>query len=430
MKSCVAVFHPEGNINNNSSLTCMVKALLEDGFMVHYLGHIAPHIPYQIPIVCGATPFLYSENQTLPLWKGEYAFVIGVDEGLIEAADFAQLNGCGLVFVSYEIMYGAELHSSAEIERKIKIIAAAKNINLCIVQDSGRAADLSIEYNIAQNKMFYVPVGGDAVIPYTSSNFLHTILKIPAEKKILLHMGSLTSWSMVEWSIEHAHTLPSDWVLVLHNRYGGTSDLQRKYSGRPNVYWSNQCARTQEELAQIIQSADCCLALYKATYEHWSCGRNIGNIGLASGKIASALQHGRPLAVNDLGLVSSWVTQDRIGVHVDVSSPEPFRALNMLTDDDMLSDRCHAAFTTRLSFSRVKKVFLKACMELPAQQGTDCPSSPCEVLLRKKAQENIYSYYKTVSVAEGFKSSLTIIRILLVKIIVGLKNRIVKRFYS
>ncbi|HEX7705703.1 MAG TPA: hypothetical protein VF701_04505, partial [Thermoanaerobaculia bacterium] len=60
-------------------------------------------------------------------------------------------------------------------------------------------------------------------------------------------------------------------------------------------------------LSEFVASADLGIAMYRPTYENEWVGRNIEHIGLASGKIASYLQHGVPVAANELGEITDWI---------------------------------------------------------------------------------------------------------------------------
>jgi hypothetical protein len=57
----------------------------------------------------------------------------------------------------------------------------------------------------------------------------------------------------------------------------------------------------------FVQSADLGVALYCPTYENEWLGRNLAHIGLSSGKIASYLQNGVPVATHELGEISDWI---------------------------------------------------------------------------------------------------------------------------
>jgi hypothetical protein len=59
----------------------------------------------------------------------------------------------------------------------------------------------------------------------------------------------------------------------------------------------------------MLHGADLGIALYHPTYDnHWT-GRIIANIGMSSGKIATYMQHGLPVLINELGEISFHVRE-------------------------------------------------------------------------------------------------------------------------
>jgi hypothetical protein len=210
-------------------------------------------------------------------------------------------------------------------DEKKKTREAAANVSFSIVQDELRAELYSSEYGVPKDRIILMPVAGSGAVPYVKSKYLHQLFRLDENVRILLHMGSLAPWSMSDWLIEHAPTMPDGWVLVVHGRYG--NDLPKKMNVN-RVYFTDSPVEDFDDLKNTIQSASCIAVLYKPCPGSPYTGKNIGNIGLASGKFAVAMQHGVPVLVQSLGTIGDLVQEYNAGM---VFSPEQEDTLEVLS---------------------------------------------------------------------------------------------------
>lgn len=356
MKKTIAVYHPEGNFKNNPGLSAVIKALLENDYSVDYFSYFSPatsitdiHDSFRI--------FVAQQGFPLSIYASTYSLVIGVDEGIIDAAACARMTESPLGFLSYEIFFDAELHKKNQRRLKKRMIDACVGIKFAYAQDEIRAKSLSEEYDIPLQKIYQMPVAGEGVVPYITSRYLYDFFQIPYEKFILLYMGSISNWAKTAWLIQHAHTLPPNWILVVHGRYGLTEDKIKTLPSGANVYFSRVAMENSLDLKRLVQSATCCVALYEPTYESPYCGRNIAEIGMSSGKIATSLQHGVPVAINDIGIAAKIIKEEKCGIVIDINSEDPFRELDNF--DLYASQNCYRAFQRYFDFSNYKEFFLK-----------------------------------------------------------------------
>ncbi|GAI21083.1 unnamed protein product, partial [marine sediment metagenome] len=192
----VLIIHPEGNINNNPNLTSIVEILCENGYKVDICSLRRSNI-YQYSWCAGASLFLLDrpenllENGTFILEDPKlnsqekiisyinenfksYDLVIGVDRGIIEAALIAQNREipCGLI--SYEIFFEEETSE----EFKQKEIEACKCLDFIVCQDALRAKYLSIENNIALEKIINIPIAGRGIKKGEKNSYLYDSLGI------------------------------------------------------------------------------------------------------------------------------------------------------------------------------------------------------------------------------------------------------------
>ncbi len=348
----ISIFHPEGNIGNNPNLRVITETLLSAGHQVTYISNPSPQGGKEISHTA-FTPWCIRPEVPLDVVMHENDLVIGIDEGIIPAARQAIRNKSPLLFISYEIFYDKELVLWRDKCVKQKMVKACKNIFCAITQDSIRAKSLACEFNIAKEKIICIPVAGTGCVTRTKNNYLYEHCNIPKDKKILLHFGSVASWSMAQWLMQQANNLPKDWVLVIHDRYG--IPLSTTMQSKKRCYFSNQPLR-HKNLAKIIQSATACAVLYAPQYDSKYTGRNIEEIGFSSGKLSLALQHGIPVVVN-MAAHAALVKAHSCGISI---TPE---SLNPLQDIDLCSkipeSSCHDAFIKNLDFSLAKDRLLE-----------------------------------------------------------------------
>jgi len=366
----IAIFNPWSSLKVNPHTVAFINALEDAGYRADVFCDYIPDTPGQIPENCKGNVYLFSSATPIPLHISRYHCVVGIDHGIIPARAQADLLGIPCVFLSYEILFDEELEKHGAtyyIGLKARMKNACNEIALAIIQDKRRGESLCREYAIASEKLLYMPVAGDAIVPYHRSAFLHSMLHLPEQTNILLHMGSLTKWAGVDSALARAASLPKGWVLVLHERYGAKHSFDIPASAASKVFFSTYSQDTPEGLARIIQSARCCLGLYQPTDEGMHAGRNIAEIGLASSKISTALQHGVPVAVNGTGEMADLIRRYGAGVVVDPCREDCFQALAALGPENFLHRACHALFQNELSIKNTMPELLERLASMPKE---------------------------------------------------------------
>lgn len=316
--------------------------------------------------------------------------MIGIDEGIIDAAVMAQSADIPYGYISYEIYYDDEIVFPASKRNKLAARAACKGAQFAVVQDPVRGKALVREYGIPEDKLCYMPVAGSGSVPYVPSSYLHDKLGIEREKSIILYMGTLGSWALTDMLAEQSNALPDNYVLVLHGRYGVKNDMRRNYSENQKLFFSTEPVDGDRALRRLVQSAFCCIALYIPTYTSLTSGKNVRDIGMASGKIATALQHGVPILVNEIGQVAHIVRQELCGLVLDMESLYPLNAVVFLESVPNLHSNCHRAFETYFDFCCVKEDFLhmvNACATVKETIGGQHTWEGMEVYLRSYADK-------------------------------------------
>jgi hypothetical protein len=356
----ICLIHPEGNINNNPNLSGIVEILCGNGYRVDIYSTYRPEI-YQKPPCQGSKLILENRSNILDYEKiirykysQNYHLVIGVDIGIIEAGILSRLHSIPYGYISYEIFFSDEIG----FENKKLEIEACRNISFAIVQDEVRAQHLNIENKIHPDKFFYIPVAGRGIRKSKKKNYWHEKFNIPNDKKIALYMGTIHKWAMSDDLIENAKTIPEDWHIVIHNRYGFNligSKYRKLIEGIPNYHLSTEVFDSFDSMNDALSSADLGLAFYNpikgAKYE----GKNIQYIGLASGKISTYLQHGIPIATNKIHPIIGYIDKFNIGIWF-----ENIQDLGSMLDSFVndLSENCFSFFNEYLNLDNTIEKFL------------------------------------------------------------------------
>ena len=220
-------------------------------------------------------------------------------------------KGIPLANWSYEIFFATECSSDFKaLERR-----EASSVRFAVAQDDLRARLLSEETGIPNDRILRIPVAGTGTRPAARTRYLNKRFGIPADRRIAIFAGSVDEWTLARPLVESLPLWPENWVLVMHHRYGYVSDWQRSARHRmpSRFYLSEDSFPTIEGLGHMLHGADLGIALYNPTYDTPWTGRNIANIGMSSGKIATYMQYGLPVLINELGEISSHVREKGLG---------------------------------------------------------------------------------------------------------------------
>lgn len=374
----ITVFHPDGNLAYNPSLSALVSFLIEDGYIVEYLYNSTAESPRAESSCLRLTrisPLLrkfIALRRKLP-WLSALLFrigaslarlerpslVIGVDrDGIILAAGYASIHYSPLALLSYEIYFASESGK----DFKSFEIRACSNLSFAVCQDRVRSRLLSDENSIPSSKIINIPVSpSSSISSVPSSPFsLRETLGI-TQQYIALYSGSIARWAMMDELLDTLSSWPRNWALVLHGRYRLDSSIRLIDSLlQSNVYSTNGLVLDEESYVNIIRSVDLGLAFYNPTYESCSTGENIKSIGLSSGKVSCYLSQGIPVCINSIGELSDLVHLYGAGI---VNPVEDIAGILPALDANILLRMRSAAyrlFEERLNADLYRSLFLSA----------------------------------------------------------------------
>ena len=320
----VLIIHTDGNSFNNPTLKSVIDLLLGKGCEID-LRYPQTHAP--MPALRGVRllPFgihvwrlkvavfdrlcwrplamLCVMLERVFLYR-RYDLVIGVDrQGLVEAGLLHDSTGTPHAYFSFEIMFESETSARYKaLERR-----AARTVSFWAVQDESRARLLEVENALRPADRFLLPLAS-AGIGTQSAHRLRDRLGIPRDRKVAIALGSVSQWSMTGRILNSVGSWPEPWVLILHERYGraraalGTALSQHEGLIGRRIFISESAADMVDDLGSVLSGVEAGLAFYEPDYKTPYTGKNLLNLGMASGKISTYLRYGVPVVLNDIGL--------------------------------------------------------------------------------------------------------------------------------
>lgn len=281
-----------------------------------------------------------------------YDCVIGVDpDGLVLAHGIAA--GAPVAYFSLELMLSYELRTPEERALKARERTLSREAAFLIVQDPLRGRLLSEDNNLDPDRLVFVPNSPRGRARRTPSRYWHDRFGLSTDARIVLHAGSLGSWTGVEHLVEAAPSWPEPWVFVIHTRYDAESspyvEKLRAAADPRRVYFSLKPV-AREDYDTLIDAADVGVGFYIPSADSAYTQRNIQTIGLSSGKLAYFLRAGKPVIVNDATSLAAMITERGCGVAV----PDAAAVAAALDPLDMgyeaYAERACAFFDAELQF--------------------------------------------------------------------------------
>jgi len=283
-----------------------------------------------------------------------YRCVIGVDpDGLLLAAKLAR--GAPVAYYSLELLLSDELSTQADERLKAQERALSQRAAFVVVQDEARAQLLADDNELPSERIVLVPNAPAGPAKGRRSRYWHKQFGLDEATRVVLHSGSLGSWTGIEDIVDSVASWPTGWVLVVHTRYdAATSPYVERLKARAiggRVLFSLKPVGRQE-YDELIDGADVGLAFYIATGDSSFTQRNVQTIGLSSGKLAYYLRAGLPVIVNRAASVASLIEAEACGVAVDGANDVAAALLRIEADAEPFSQRACAFFERHLDFAK------------------------------------------------------------------------------
>ncbi len=374
----ILMIHHEGNAVNNPSIKAMIDYFGERGYYFDIVSKkrklSQPEMPdvrwlfdgwilRRIKTIAENILCSNAMSRCIIWWqwrnrfKNQYDLIIGVDrQGLIEAYYLSQLMRIPYYFISFEIMFAKE--TSLRFKRLER--DASEKVTAWIVQDEVRAEKLAQENLLDRSKVFYLPLASRGLGKFGHGR-LRDELGIPKDKHVMIAMGSIEKWAMIDEILKSLPLWPDNWVLIVHDRYGLTKNKiadfitpERNVSCR--LFISESSTKYVDDMGYILNGVSFGLAFYRSFAGHLYWGDNLKYLGRASGKIATFFRYGIPVIANNIGIMADDIKTFGLGHIVD--SPADIHEIlqkNNIKKSNEYRINCQKYFSEMLDFNLFAK---------------------------------------------------------------------------
>lgn len=248
-----------------------------------------------------------------------YDLIIGISQiGLIIAAILNRNYKIPYISYNDELWFGNERHTffGNILGYTLKIIErfANKRVIFTVTQDYERGKILSKVNKINLNSIRHLPNARAGIAEISSSTFLHKLLGLNINTKIILWMGAVSPGDGALELAGATEDWPENIILVFHFRSKKYSPYMQQileFNGKGKTIISTN-PLPFNDVDSIVKSASIGLGLYAEK------GLNTEYMGFSSGKINSFLRFGIPVIVKNFkGL--NWVLDSGVGISLDNS---------------------------------------------------------------------------------------------------------------
>jgi glycosyltransferase involved in cell wall biosynthesis len=251
------------------------------------LNRVAKFLRLPVPLLC-INPFLPGKTRKI-FDAAHYSSIITIAQ-----ASLFWLYKTDKHALSKAIHYSLEVERTidpnvpkyscmhAMVQQEAELLPSVDRL---IIQDKDRAHALLGCLQLEQKvKTLYYPVSVPGAQIDQTSSYLHEVLNIPADKKIILYFGAIYRQRLIEEMIEACENMQTDeYVFVLH----GAGDFGHLISKPERVKASNQMVGF-DDIDKIISSANIAFSFYDNALV------NNKLTAFSSEKIARYLQAGVP----------------------------------------------------------------------------------------------------------------------------------------
>jgi glycosyltransferase involved in cell wall biosynthesis len=303
--------------------------------------------------------------------KQHYNFIIGIDTMGLIISNLAvwprDKSNVKLAYWSLEISFMRDLREWLErlfkrLERRF-----ARHADMIIVQDIERAALLHEENTTDGVSTKFIPNSAMGPSNWKGAKFLHRLLDIETEKRILLHAGLIGKGMRSLELAESARTLAKNYILVLHERkkrYVHDPYLEQIKSAAGNKVRLSLNPLPLEKVDRVFASAHIGVVLYSE-----QCGSNFSSVSFASGKLSYFLRNGVPVIVSNFPGFRSIIERYKCGVIIDELS-EIANVIKIIDSDyEQYSQNAVKCFDEMFEFGKKFDAAFSSWLGFPSQEA-------------------------------------------------------------
>jgi len=280
--------------------------------------------------------------------NSDYKFLIGFEaEGLIAAYLLSIVYKLNFYYHSLEI-YEPPNNLTDQIKKFLEKIANKKAI-FTVIQDLYRAKELMRANGIDKEQIKIMPVSLFGPAIKTRTDYFRERFKIPANKKIILYLGGITSdMCCLEVAAQSSSADWDDnWILIFHGFTSNINYIQKILSvSKSDRFILSLDTVSMRDLDSMTSSADIGIALYLQN------NKNNEYAISSSGKIAQYFKCGLPVIVNAVRQNEKLMNNFHSGFCVHEHSEIPMAISSILMDYEKYREGAFSIFTARYDFEQ------------------------------------------------------------------------------
>jgi len=224
-----------------------------------------------------------------------------------------KLSTC-VAYLSLEIIFMDELKKMTWKIYKIIEMWGSRQADIVVTQDVWRKELLIKENDISRNKMLCIPNCEVGESKYAKSYYLHDLLHIAYEKKILLCLGTPSFMAVfIQDLLADSKGWDGNWVLVVHSGVNGVRAVPDSLNEK--VYFTS-ASLPAKDIGLLYQSADVGIAIYIG-YDGPTGGKNLDCVGYSSGKFNMFLKYGKPVITTNQFTFKAIFEKSECGVAIE-----------------------------------------------------------------------------------------------------------------
>lgn len=363
----VLIIHPEGNINQNPFLATFVKIWGKKYNIDYWCTFSSPKNNNKINIIkknktvfrlrhkiISYFPFFLNVFRYFSKLKPNqpWDYIISIDrEGVIEGYLVNTSEIVKHVHLSFEIMFTEEtskIFKCAEIK-------ALKKVHKVIIQDEMRAESFCNENAFDERKVDLIPI----VYPRLQKKADYRVrdaVGIPSENQVILWQGSLRHWNGVSRLKQLVEFLPKNYSIIIHGRDKIELEYFKKTNEHRSIFISTFEFDTVLDMSPLFAGVKWGIVFYEPQQGNRFLGKNIAEIGMASGKFGNFMRHSIPVIYNGCGsILTQEIEYNKLGI-----SFEKFKSLEMYSSETIHAAyrlRCQDYFERKINYNVYGKFF-------------------------------------------------------------------------
>ncbi len=290
--------------------------------------------------------------------------VIGIEPlGFVMAGRLNMIWKKRLGYFSFELLFKDEVLDFFKSTGDENYLILKKNeekyfkkVDFLVIQDEYRCDTICSENNFRPKKIFLIPV---AAVPNEKTPTANKLkfkkgLEIPNDKQVIVFSGSLQSWTGMQNLLgKFEEKWDNRFWLLLHSRIElekGNWFLERINDLRSKGYsisLHNEPFKNLTDLSDFLSQCDFGLVCY-LPIKHPYAGKNIKEVGLASGKFSLYMMLGLPVLATKCKSYEALIKEYDFGVLADTMEDIPLKLHLLLDHPELRSVACKKLYWRHL----------------------------------------------------------------------------------